>query len=122
MLDYPCYYDEKEKLWYSVERPEMFNENISVGQVAHFMMRNRDPENIMQISDSEGITLKYGAALTAAIRLAQHFEKIGLTTEDVVSIYAGNASYVMPVAVAAWFNATPFQPMNPVMETGKDGI
>lgn len=119
MLDYPCTYDEEQKIWRSVDREEMFNENISVGQVAHFMMRNKNPDDIMQISDSDGTKLTYGTVLTTAIRLAQHFQKIKLTTEDVVSIYAGNASYVMPVAVAAWFNATPFQPMNPVMETRK---
>lgn len=114
MCDYPCTYDDQQKLWRSVDRQEMFNENISAGQVALFMMRNKNPQDVMQISDSEGTT-----ALAAAIRIAQHFEKLQLTTDDVVSIFSTNTTYVMPVALACWFNATPFQPMNPVMETRK---
>ncbi|XP_065354716.1 uncharacterized protein LOC135949173 [Calliphora vicina] len=117
MFDYPCTYDDQQKLWRSVERQEMFNENISAGQAALFMMRNKNPQDVMQVSDSEGTTLTYGTALTAAIRIAQHFEKLQLTSDDVVSIFSTNTTYVMPVALACWFNATPFQPMNPVMET-----
>ncbi|XP_037809813.1 4-coumarate--CoA ligase 1-like [Lucilia sericata] len=116
MHDYLCNYDKEKKLWTSAKRHGYYNENVSAGQLAFNRMRNTNPSEVMQISDSEGTVLTYGSALTSAIRIAQHFEKMGLTEDDVVSIIAPNTTYVMPVALAALFNGTPFQPMNTVME------
>lgn len=118
MYDLACQYDKDQKLWTSAKRQELFNDNISAGEIAFFMMSNKNPSEIMQISDSEGTVLSYGTALTTAIRLAQHFDALKLTSDDVVSVFAPNTTYVMPIGVAAWFNSTPFLPMNPVMETG----
>ncbi|KAI8129278.1 hypothetical protein FF38_14206 [Lucilia cuprina] len=117
MLDYLCNYDKEEKLWTSAKRHGYYNENVSAGELAFNHMRNTNPSEIMQISDSEGTVLTYGSALAAAIRIAQHFEKIGLTEDDIVSIIAPNTTYVMTVALAALFNGTPFQPMNTVIES-----
>ncbi|XP_037809810.1 probable 4-coumarate--CoA ligase 1 [Lucilia sericata] len=117
MYDYLCKYDKDQKLWTSAKRHEFYNENVSAGELAFHNMRNINPSEVMQISDSEGTILTYGSALTSAIRIAQHFETIGLTEDDMVSIFAPNTTYVMPVALAAWFNGTAFQPMNTVMET-----
>ncbi|KNC22021.1 hypothetical protein FF38_14204 [Lucilia cuprina] len=117
MYDYLCQYDKDQKLWTSAKRHEFYNENVSAGELAYFVMRNTNPSEVMQISDSDGTVMTYGSALTTAIRIAQHFDTIGLTEDDIVSIFAPNTTYVMPVALAAWFNGTPFQPMNTVMET-----
>ncbi|XP_065372071.1 uncharacterized protein LOC135963970 [Calliphora vicina] len=117
MYDYLCQYDKVQKLWTSAKRHEFYNENVSAGELAFFVMRNKNPSEIMQISDSEGTVLTYGSALTTAIRIAQHFDRLKLTEDDIVSIFAPNTTYVMPLALAAWFNGTPFQPMNTVMET-----
>lgn len=105
-------YDEEKKLWQGPTKKPLFNPDISIGEVALYMLRSKNPEDIMQISDSEGASMTYGTALTSAIRIAQHFRKWQLGANDVVAIFAPNVLYVAPVAVAAWFNGTPFQATN----------
>ncbi|XP_065354730.1 uncharacterized protein LOC135949185 [Calliphora vicina] len=90
---------------------------MSVGEVALYIMRGKNPEDVMQISDTQGTTMTYDTALTTAIRIAQHFKKMQLTADDVVGIFAPNTLYVAPVAMAAWFNGTPFQATNCAFET-----
>lgn len=90
MLDFTITYDETEKIWYGPAKNQMFNENVSVGEIALFMMRSKNPQEICQISDSENTTLTYGQALTAAICVAQHFRSQNLTVDDVIGIMALN--------------------------------
>ncbi|XP_037812606.1 luciferin 4-monooxygenase-like isoform X1 [Lucilia sericata] len=116
MFDFTVKYDEAEKIWHGAKRNQMFNENVSVGEIALFMMRSKNPQEICQISDSENITLTYGQALTTAIRLAQHFKRMQLTVDDVIGILAPNTTYVMPVVMAAWFNGNAFHAVNHVLE------
>lgn len=105
-------YDEKEKLWHGPKKKPLFNPDISIGEAALYMMRSKNPEDIMQISDSEGSSMTYDSCLTSAIRIAQYFRKWQLTADDVIAIFAPNVLNVAPVALAAWFNATPFQATN----------
>ncbi|KAM7361898.1 uncharacterized protein ACRADG_012762 [Cochliomyia hominivorax] len=112
MRQFVTTYDEKEKLWKGPERKSLFNDNISVGAVALYMMRSKNSEDIMQISDSEGTSMTYGTCLTMAIRVAQHFSKMNLSADDVISIFAPNVLNLTPVALAAWLNGTPFQSTN----------
>ncbi|XP_065372072.1 uncharacterized protein LOC135963971 [Calliphora vicina] len=117
MLELKTTYDAEEKLWRGPQKKRLFNDEMSVGEVALYIMRGKNPEDVMQISDTEGTTMTYGTALTTAIRIAQHFKKMQLTADDVVGIFAPNTLYVTPVAVAAWFNGTPFQATNCTFET-----
>lgn len=119
MLDFTITYDETEKIWYDPAKNQMFNENVSVGEIALFMMRSKNPQEICQISDSENTTLTYGQALTAAICVAQHFRSQNLTVDDVIGIMAPNTTYVMPVVMAAWFNGNAFHAVNHVLEKGE---
>lgn len=54
MIDYVPKYDEELKLWSCEERQEIFNEKLSAGELAFFVMRNKNPSEIVQISDSDG--------------------------------------------------------------------
>lgn len=119
MFDFTITYDKTEKIWHGAAKNQIFNENLSVGEIALFMMRSKNPQDICQISDSENTNLTYGQALTAAIRMAQHFRKLKLTADDVIGILAPNTTYVMPVVVAAWFNGNAFHAVNYVLEEGK---
>ncbi|KAM7360118.1 uncharacterized protein ACRADG_003444 [Cochliomyia hominivorax] len=109
MSDFVTYYDENEKIWRGLKKPKLCDENISVGAVALKMLRSKNPQEIMQICDSENISMTYGTALSSAIKIAKYFNKLRLTGDDVVGIFSPDTTYIMPVALAAWFNGTPFQ-------------
>lgn len=119
MFDFTVTYDETEKVWHGATNNQMFNENVSVGEIALFMMRSKNPQEICQVSDSENTTLTYGQAVTAAIRMAQHFRTFWLTADDVIGILAPNTTYVMPVVMAAWFNGNAFHAVNHVLDKGE---
>lgn len=69
-----------------------------------------------QISDSEGVEVTFGQALTWAIRIAQQLKSRGLDHKDIIGISARNTTYIMPTAVACFFHGTPFQSANPILE------
>lgn len=118
MADFITNYDKEQKLWKGLQKPKLCNENISAGELALAMLRTKNPQDVMQISDSENTTMTYGSALNIAIKIAKYFKSISLTGDDVVGIFSPDTTYVLPVALAAWFNGTPFQAINCKLETG----
>lgn len=73
----------------------------------------------LQISDSDGLSLKMGEALIMGIRIAQHLRKMSLVREkDVVGIAATNTSYLLPVLVGCWLDCMPFHVISPTSEKG----
>lgn len=119
MADFITIYDNEEKIWRGSQKPKLCDESISAGHIALQQMRTKNPQDVMQISDSEHTTLTYGSALSAAVKIAQFFKKISLTGDDVVGIFSPDCTYIMPVALAAWFNGTPFQAINCKWEISK---
>ncbi|XP_046804647.1 luciferin 4-monooxygenase-like isoform X2 [Lucilia cuprina] len=115
--DFITIYHQEEKLWKGLDKPKLCNDNISAGAKALEVLRSQNPQDIMQISDSEKTTMTYGSALKAAIKIAEYFKSLSLNADDVVGILAPDTTYVMPVALASWFNGTPFQAINCKWET-----
>lgn len=71
-----------------------------------------------QISDTDGIVVTSGEAITWAIRLAQHFKQRGLDHRDVIGIVARNSTYILSLGVACLLNLTPFHAVNPMFDEG----
>lgn len=109
MFNLPTFYDPERKIWRGLAKTRIFNDEISLGQAVMYMMRCRNPEDTMQISDNEGITLTFGQVLTMAIRIAKHLRGLQLTADDIVGVFAPNTSYVMPAVLGSWFNGCPVQ-------------
>lgn len=71
-----------------------------------------------QISDTDGIVVTSGEAITWAIRIAQHFKQRGLDHRDVIGIVARNSTYILSLGVACLLNLTPFHAVNPMFDEG----
>ncbi|TDG38668.1 hypothetical protein AWZ03_014911, partial [Drosophila navojoa] len=93
----------------------MYDYDTSAGRIIFNTMKNW-PKNVIQISDTDGVTVTCEQALTWAIRIAQFFKKRGLDHTSVIGIAAANTTYVMPLGVACLFNATPFHAISPLFD------
>lgn len=74
--------------------------------------------NLSQISDSDGVVVTSGEAITWAIRIAQHFKQRGFDHRDVIGIVARNTTYILSLGVACLLNGTPFHAVNPTHDEG----
>ncbi|EDW13209.2 4-coumarate--CoA ligase 1 [Drosophila mojavensis] len=104
-----------DKTWSGSRRSSMYDCDTSAGRIIFNTMKNW-PKNVIQISDSDGVTVTCEQALTWAIRIAQFFKKKGLDHTSVIGIAAANTTYLMPLGVACLFNATPFHAISPLFE------
>ncbi|KAH8361841.1 hypothetical protein KR200_002563, partial [Drosophila serrata] len=115
MSKLPCSYDPEKRIWKGMPQYTPFKPDTSLGRIIFKNMRNW-PQNVCQISDTEGVEVTFGQALTWAVRIAQHLKSRGLDHKDIIGISAKNTTYVMPIAVACFFHGTPFQSANPILE------
>ncbi|XP_065363874.1 uncharacterized protein LOC135957124 [Calliphora vicina] len=107
-------YDANAKIWQGWQRnDEPLDENVSVGEWALRMMRNKSSNETCQISDPDNANLTYHEALTQAIQLAKQMRKWQLTCYDIIGIVATNSKYLMQIILAAWFNGLAFHAINP---------
>lgn len=115
-------YDRENQIWQGMAKKKLCEPHISAGDIALASLRRKNPNDVMQICDSENKSLTYGSALTAAIKIAQYFQSLHLNADDVVGIFSPESTYVMPIALAAWFNGIPFQAINCTYDLGKFGF
>ncbi|XP_017098594.2 luciferin 4-monooxygenase [Drosophila bipectinata] len=115
MAKLPCSYDAANKIWKGIPQNPAFRDDVSIGRIIFRTMRNWS-NNLCQISDTDGTEVTFKQAFTWAVRIAQHLKSRGLDNNDVIGISAKNTTYIMPVAVACFFNGTPFQSANPILE------
>ncbi|KAH8254654.1 hypothetical protein KR032_011557, partial [Drosophila birchii] len=108
---FPTFYNQETKIWSGVPRATLFDPNTSVGQVI-FNSLKCWPTNVIQINDDDGTVLTNADMLAYATRIALYFKSEGLTQEDRVGIIANSSTYVIPVATACFFQATPFHAVN----------
>ncbi|KAH8254373.1 hypothetical protein KR032_009709, partial [Drosophila birchii] len=112
-------YNEQERIWRGPPPSQVSvdKDDTSLGEMIYNTMRNW-PKKVCQISDSEGVKVTAGQALSWAIRMAQFLKKRGLTHKDVIGIVGENTTYLMPLAVACLMNGTPFYTPHPLLDEG----
>ncbi|XP_034102158.1 uncharacterized protein LOC117566724 [Drosophila albomicans] len=104
---FPTFYDEKTKIWSGLPRQPFYDYNCSMGLVAFNSMKNY-PNNVVQISDTDGRVVTYAESLAWATRLALYLKSEKLTHKDVIGIIGRASTYPHSLAVACLFNTTPF--------------
>ncbi|KAH8306091.1 hypothetical protein KR018_001234 [Drosophila ironensis] len=114
MAKLPCSYDPETKIWKGIPQNPPYRPDVSLGRIIFRTMKNF-PNNLCQISEPEGVEVNFQQALTWAIRIAQHLKSRGFDHKDIIGISAKNTTYIMPAAVACFFNA-PIQSANPILE------
>lgn len=104
-------FDEEKKVWYGPKTKRLFDKDVSLGQVL-FLTLFSNPKNVLEINDTEGVTLTNADVLQRAVRVAIGLKAHGIKELDVVGILASNSANVMPVAYGSLFLAVPFHALD----------
>lgn len=104
-------FDAERKVWAGMKRQLLYDTNASVGQVIHSRI-NSHLKNVIQINDSEGITLTNEDVLTMSVRIALSLQEMEIKPTDFVGIMCSNTSYLMPLCYGLFFSNIPFQPLD----------
>ncbi|XP_016946525.1 luciferin 4-monooxygenase [Drosophila biarmipes] len=108
---FPTFFNKETKIWSGPPRPTMYAQDTSIGQIVFNSLRCW-PTNVIQITDDDGTVLTNADMLAYATRIALFFKSEGLTQDDRVGIIANSSTFVIPVATACFFQATPFHAVN----------
>ncbi|XP_064537878.1 uncharacterized protein LOC135428019 [Drosophila montana] len=108
---FPTLYDAETKTWSGIKRRPYYDPDCSVGEVFYTALRNW-PNQVVQINDSDGSKVTNAEISQWGTRLALYLRREKLTQEDVVGIIGSSSTYVGPLVVACFFNATPFHAVN----------
>ncbi|XP_034477929.1 luciferin 4-monooxygenase [Drosophila innubila] len=108
---FPTSYDEETRIWSGMRKSPLYDSNCSAGELFYMTMKNW-PSQVIQINHEDGRKLTNGEMRQLATRLALFFKKEKLTHKDVVGIIGVTSTYVAPLAVACFFNTTPFHAVN----------
>lgn len=111
------YYDAQQKLWFGPQRKELYNEIITLGEVA-FLELSKHPKKVIQINDSTGEKLTAEEFLDHTTALAKNFLRMGLKPHDVVGVYAHNSTHIATVMLASYLCGTPVNSLYPGFDKG----
>ncbi|XP_037810846.1 luciferin 4-monooxygenase-like [Lucilia sericata] len=106
------YYDPQQKLWSGPVKKDLYNENITLGEVI-FLELSKHPQKLIQINDSTNEEMKAEEFLDHVMALSKNLLKLGLKVGDVVGMYANNATHTATVMVAAYLCGTPVNALYP---------
>lgn len=104
-------FDESRKVWYGPKSKRIYDRDVSIGQVL-FLTLFGNPKNVLEINDTEGVTLTNGDVLQRSIRVALALKAHGIGDKDVVGLFALNTANLMPVAFGSLFVAAPFHALD----------
>ncbi|KAM8713235.1 hypothetical protein ACLKA7_013535 [Drosophila subpalustris] len=108
---FPTHFDEESRIWSGKKKAAFYHPNCSAGEVFFMTMRNW-PNQVVQINHEGGRKIANTEMCQLATRLALFLKREKMTHEDVVGIIGGTSTYVTPLAVACFFNTTPFHAVN----------
>lgn len=103
-------YDSTTKILTSERLPQIYDPNISVGQVILNVMF-RTPNKVIQISDDDGIEVTCSQMATMMTNIAKNLHKIGMKSGDVAGILAANTTYLSPTIFACLLLRLPINPV-----------
>ncbi|KAH8383117.1 hypothetical protein KR009_006915, partial [Drosophila setifemur] len=105
-------YDAVDKIWSSEREKSQFGSELSIGELI-FQEMQRHPNDIAQISDSEGTILSRKDLLMNAIRIATFMRNLKLTQSDIVGFVGSNTTHITATAYACYFNGIATHSLNP---------
>ncbi|XP_065368180.1 uncharacterized protein LOC135960740 [Calliphora vicina] len=105
-------YDANEKIWHGPKRKDLYNSELTVGEVALEQLR-QNPQKIIQIMDSTGETLTAKQLMDYALTLARNLMSLNVKPKDVIGLYAQNTTHVSTVMLASFLCGTPVNALFP---------
>ncbi|XP_005183356.1 2-succinylbenzoate--CoA ligase-like [Musca domestica] len=113
------HYDAKEKLWSGPNCKEIYNENITLGEVIYDVL-SKQPQKVIQIHDISGEKLTSGELLKCAEALTKHLWSFGLRPGDIIGLFANNWTQVTTLMVSSFLAGTPVNALYPGFD--KDSV
>lgn len=111
------YFDSREKIWHGPKRKNLYNSDLTLGEIAFAQLR-RSPRKIIQIMDSTGETLTAQELMDYSLNLARNLMALHLKPKDVVGLYAQNTTHVATVMLASFLCGTPVNALFPGFDLG----
>ncbi|XP_055842800.1 luciferin 4-monooxygenase-like [Episyrphus balteatus] len=102
-------FDYTTKIWSGAEKKTDIPEKWSCLGEAIFENMKNNPENILQISDTDGISLTNKEMLTMSIRIAQNLK---IADGSIIGIMATSSTYQASVLIASWLKGIIFHPIS----------
>ncbi|XP_073848619.1 uncharacterized protein [Musca autumnalis] len=106
------YYDPDQKIWSGPKCKDLYNENITLGEVIYAAL-SKHPQKIIQIHDVSGVKVTCAELLHNAKVLARNLLKLDLKLGDVIGLYASNWSHTTTLMLASFLCGTPVNALYP---------
>lgn len=94
-------FDPKTKYWSGIQTMDIFNNQITIGQILLYSTTN-NPNKVIQISDDTGVCLTNNDIRVRSIQAAQFFQKLGFKEGDIVGFVARNSDNLAPLMIGAF--------------------
>lgn len=106
-----AYFDSIKGILHGRKLPQIFSDNVSVGQVLLNVLF-KTPDKVIQVCDDDGIELTCFQMKEHMINISKHLIKIGLKSGDIAGLIAKNSTYVTPLVFACLLLRLPINPVD----------
>ncbi|KNC21035.1 hypothetical protein FF38_02010 [Lucilia cuprina] len=113
------HYNPQKKLWSGPEKKDLYNENMTLGEVTYLEFV-KNPQKVIQINDTTKEQMTAQEFLLHVRALSKNLLKMGLKAGDVVGMYANNATHTATIMMAAYLCGTPVNALYPGFD--KDNV
>lgn len=114
-------YNPNTKIWSGPRIKDLYNIKMTVGEAVLRELR-KNPQKIIQISDSTGEQLTAQEFVDFSKILAQNLIKMDIGPKDIIGLYAQNSTHVATVMMAAFLIGAPVNALYPEFDKGKRGL
>lgn len=111
------YYDVDQKIWHGPRRKDLYNSQITLGEVIYEVL-SQYPEKIIQIHDVSGEKFTAKELLHNAESLSKNLLRLGLNVGDTIGLYASNWTHVTTIMLASFLCGTPVNALYPGFDKG----
>ena len=108
-------FNESTKTWSGPHKAHKFREDSTIGEIILESL-SKNPGNIAQICDSDGVKLSCGQLTIMSVRAAQNLKNFGFKEGEIVGIVAKNSTYLTPVVFGCFLAGLPINPLDPSFE------
>lgn len=112
------HYDPKQKIWSGPQRKDLFNRDLTLGEVI-FEVLSKNPQKTIQIHDVTKKKFTCEELLKNSEILSKNLLKFGLQAGDVIGLYASNWSHVTTLMLSSFLCGTPVNALYPGFDKGK---
>lgn len=104
-------FDPVTKILHGKKLPQIYNPNVSVGQVILSILF-KHPQKIIQICDDDGIEITTNQMSDMMTNIAKNLYRLGFRGGDIAGLIAANTTYLAPVIFGCLLLRVPMNPID----------